>query len=130
MLCNNEWQRITIKPKKSLLRTNCGKQKYNVKPDQNPTTIYSHYSIPAFDDGKQLIKELGSEIKSNKYQVVPNSILIFQMSPDERIVEFNLITYDQMKKVSTNMKQIHTLEKLRDMLLPKLISGKVRVKYK
>jgi hypothetical protein len=104
-------------------------KKYNVKPDQNPTTIYSHYSIPAFDDGKQLIKELGSEIKSNKYQVVPNSILIFQMSPDERIVEFNLITYDQMKKVSTNMKQIHTLEKLRDMLLPKLISGKVRVKY-
>ena len=179
-------------------------KKYNVKPDQNPATIYRHYSIPAFDDGKQPIKELGSEIKSNKYQVVPNSILIsklnprfprvwaitdlmdensicstefqvvyptqaiyygfiycllkskqvtgeligaaggtsgshqrvkpedifnlsFQMPPNERIGEFNLITSDHLKKVSTNMKQIHTLEKLRDALLPKLMSGEVRV---
>jgi len=181
-------------------------KKYNVKPDQNPATIYRHYSIPAFDDGKQPIKELGSEIKSNKYQVVPNSILIsklnprfprvwaitdlmdensicstefqvvyptqtiyygfiycllkskqvteeligaaggtsgshqrvkpedvfnlsFQMPSDERIGEFNLITSDHLKKVSTNMKQIRILEKLRDPLLPKLMSGEVRIQF-
>jgi len=179
-------------------------KKYNVKPDQNPATIYRHYSIPAFDDGKQPVMELGSEIKSNKYQVVPNSILIsklnprfprvwaitdlmdensicstefqvvyptqaiyygfiycllkskqvteeligaaggtsgshqrvkpedifnlsFQMPPNERIGEFNLIASDHLKKVSTNTKQIRILEKLRDTLLPKLVSGEVRV---
>jgi len=56
-------------------------KKINVRPDQNPGTLYCHYSIPAFDDGKHPIKELGSEIKSNKYQVVADSILISKLNP-------------------------------------------------
>jgi len=179
-------------------------KKVNVRPDQNPETIYHHYSIPSFDDGKHPIKELGSEIKSNKYQVLANSILIsklnprfprvwavdelldvnsicstefqvvlpdkseyyafiycflkskqvtdeligaaggtsgshqrvkpadifnltFQMLPQQKIDDFNLITSKYLKKITNNMKQIRTLEKLRDTLLPKLMSGEVRV---
>ena len=56
-------------------------KKINIRPDQNTGTIYRHYSIPAFDDGKHPIKELGSEIKSNKYQVFANSILISKLNP-------------------------------------------------
>ena len=56
-------------------------KKINVRPGQNKGTIYRHYSIPAFDDGKYPIKELGSEIKSNKYQVPVNSILISKLNP-------------------------------------------------
>ena len=181
-------------------------KKINVRPDQNIGTIYRHYSIPAFDDGKHPIKELGSEIKSNKYQVLANSILIsklnpkfprvwaisdlldensicstefqvvlpveseyygficcfltskqvtdeligaasgtsgshqrvkpedifnltFQMPTQQKIDDFNSITSENWKIMTNNMKQIRTLEKLRDTLLPKLMSGEVRVEY-
>jgi len=180
-------------------------KKINIRPDQNKKTIYRHYSIPAFDDGKHPIKELGSEIKSNKYQVFANSILIsklnprfprvwaisdllaknsicstefqvvfpikseyysfiycflkskqvtdeligaasgtsgshqrvrpedifnltFQMPTQQKIDDFNSITSENWKRVTNNMRQIRTLEKLRDTLLPKLMSGEVRVK--
>jgi type I restriction enzyme S subunit len=42
----------------------------------------------------------------------------------EKFVNLNLI----YEKVDFNLNQIHTLEKLRDTLLPKLMSGEVRVK--
>ncbi|MDF9407587.1 restriction endonuclease subunit S [Pelotomaculum isophthalicicum JI] len=49
--------------------------------------------------------------------------------PDEkRLIEFNEIMTPMMDKVSRNQAQILTLQKLRDTLLPKLISGEVRVK--
>ena len=34
-----------------------------------------------------------------------------------------------MDKLISNLKQIQTLEKLRDTLLPKLMSGEVRIQY-
>lgn len=55
-------------------------------------------------------------IKSLK---VPNCI--------EKIKEFHLITNPHFEKIKGNIAQIHTLEKLRDTLLPKLMSGEVRV---
>lgn len=49
--------------------------------------------------------------------------------PDEkRLNKFNEIATPMMNKVSRNQSQIITLKKLRDTLLPKLISGEVRVK--
>ncbi|EML1934966.1 restriction endonuclease subunit S [Providencia vermicola] len=49
--------------------------------------------------------------------------------PDEIVHEFELITKPINDKVIKNSFQIETLEKLRDTLLPKLMSGEVRVKY-
>lgn len=49
--------------------------------------------------------------------------------PGEAISEFNLLVDAIPPKLHSNMKQIHTLEKLRDTLLPKLMSGEVRVNY-
>jgi len=50
--------------------------------------------------------------------------------PDERkLDEFNKLITPIFSKIQFNKKQIHTLEKLRDTLLPKLMSGEVRVKY-
>ena len=182
-------------------------KKINIRPDQNPEVLYNHYSIPAFDNGKHPVKELGSEIKSNKYQVIANSILIsklnprfprvwaignlldynsicstefqvifplkaeyfsfiyffliskpvadeltgaaggtsgshqrvkpedifnlkFQMPAKQKIDDFNSIISENWKRITNNMLQIRTLEKLRDTLLPKLMSGEVRVEYK
>ena len=179
-------------------------KKINIRPGQNPETMYRHYSIPAFDDGKHPIKELGSEIKSNKYLVFANSILISKLNPrfprvwaisdlldensicstefqvvlpikseyysfiycflkskqvtdeligaasgtsgshqrvrpedifnltlqmptQQKIDDFNSIASENWKRITNNMRQIRTLEKLRDTLLPKLMRGEVRV---
>jgi type I restriction enzyme S subunit len=60
-----------------------------------------------------------------------NSTLIKDIEiriPDSSSVqEFDEVAKDLFKKIRRNQLQIQTLEKLRDTLLPKLMSGKVRV---
>lgn len=49
--------------------------------------------------------------------------------PDNPTIErFNNVAIPAIKKIEDNASQIKTLEKLRDTLLPKLMSGEVRVK--
>lgn len=61
-----------------------------------------------------------------------NSAMIKEMRvliPDDRtMTKFKSITEPYFKKIFFNQTQIRTLEKLRDTLLPKLMSGQVRVK--
>jgi type I restriction enzyme, S subunit len=180
--------------------------KENRKPQENPNLEYLHYSLPAFDAGMRSEKELGGNIKSNKYYVPPNSILIsklnprvsrvwavdgkvdknaicsmefqvaipkttdlypfvyylfrstmmkneleacasgtsgshqrvkpedifeftFSCPPEEKILKFSASYWPHLKKIFQNQEQIQTLENLRDTLLPKLMSGKVRVQF-
>ncbi|MCB5208003.1 restriction endonuclease subunit S [Methylovorus mays] len=53
--------------------------------------------------------------------------LDFPKLPEHLVVEFNSLTKPMLIKINNNKKQIQTLEKLRDNLLPKLMSGEVRV---
>jgi len=53
----------------------------------------------------------------------------FAKPPQERMWEFDRIVGQQFAKIFQNQRQIQTLEKLRDTLLPKLMSGEVRVQY-
>ncbi|MDI6792483.1 MAG: hypothetical protein QME81_06405 [bacterium] len=46
----------------------------------------------------------------------------------EKMQQYGSIVKPWIDKVFENCSQIHTLEKLRDTLLPKLMSGEVRVK--
>jgi type I restriction enzyme S subunit len=55
--------------------------KDSIHPQQNQAALYSHYSIPAFDNGKNPINELGQEIQSNKYKVPKNCILFSKLNP-------------------------------------------------
>ena len=55
--------------------------KINIKPQDKPLDAFSHFSIPAYDNGQDPIIELGKEIKSNKYLVVDNSILVSKLNP-------------------------------------------------
>jgi len=91
-------------------------KKYNVKPNQNPATIYRHYSIPAFDGGKQPIKELGSEIKSNKYKVVANSILISKLNPRFPRVWAITDLMDENSICSTEFQVVYPQEYIMDSL--------------
>lgn len=54
----------------------------------------------------------------------------FSLPPQEVIEKNTPFLKDYISKVFSNTKQIQTLEKLRDTLLPKLISGEIRVNYK
>ncbi|GAA5342916.1 MAG: restriction endonuclease subunit S [Anaerolineaceae bacterium] len=53
--------------------------------------------------------------------------LTFRFPKKNRLQEFNQITDPMFFKITKNLNQIETLEKLRNALLPKLISGEVRV---
>lgn len=181
-------------------------KKQNIKPSDTPTETFIHYSLPAFDDGKNPVLEFGAEIKSNKYQVAPYSILVSKLNPrfpriwsiyfepepnsicstefqvikpnsndyfgfiyyllnseeavvelelaasgtsgshqrvrpddilnlsfalpsKDRAKEFSKLVEPSLQKKVSNRLQIRTLEKIRDTLLPKLMSGEARVQY-
>lgn len=50
------------------------------------------------------------------------------LPPENLLKEFDITVYPLFEKIFTNQTQIRTLTQLRDTLLPKLISGEVRVK--
>lgn len=180
--------------------------KENIHPSKNPTKLYKHYSLPAFDAGKDPILEIGKEILSNKYKVISNSILVSKLNPrtpriwmiygnvnedesicstefqivkpkdqkwygfiycflkstqvtqelagassgtsgshqrinpqdifnltflkppDNLIEQFSKVMDNYLVKINNNQTQIRTLTQTRDTLLPKLMSGEVRVK--
>lgn len=51
------------------------------------------------------------------------------MPPKYLMDEFEYLAKPWIDKILFNSKQIHTLEKLRDTLLPKLMSGEVMVEF-
>ncbi len=53
----------------------------SLRPQDNSGKIWEHYSIPAFDNGKRPVFELADSIKSNKYAVDRNSILVSKLNP-------------------------------------------------
>jgi type I restriction enzyme S subunit len=54
--------------------------------------------------------------------------LSFVFPPKEKIEEYDKFFEPIYNKILRNKAQIQTLEKLRDTLLPKLMSGEVRIK--
>ncbi len=53
--------------------------------------------------------------------------LSFALPPKEKLDEYDMSLGPMYKKILHNKKQIQTLEKLRDTLLPKLMSGEVKI---
>ena len=180
-------------------------KKVSIKPSKNPTDSFLHFSLPAFDTNKEPLQEFGSDIKSNKYQVEPYSILMSKLNPKtprvwdiyfepeensicstefqvvqpndkelfpfistllksdkvrgdlsmsasgtsgshqrvkpedifnitfltpsvDKLKEFSNILEPNYLKQRKNQQQIKTLENIRDTLLPKLMSGEIRLK--
>ncbi|MFC4765880.1 restriction endonuclease subunit S [Effusibacillus consociatus] len=56
----------------------------SINPATQPDIIFEHYSLPAFDSGKLPVFEFGCEIKSNKYKVSKNSILVSKLNPETK----------------------------------------------
>lgn len=56
----------------------------SIKPFENGDVLYEHYSIPALDANNYPNFEYGREIKSNKYKVFEDSILISKLNPSKK----------------------------------------------
>jgi type I restriction enzyme S subunit len=177
----------------------------SINPVKQPLEPFYHYSIPAFDNAQTPAIEFGKTILSNKFSVLPNTILVSKLNPvtprvwrigeyvppnsvcstefqvlkpkekrhylflyclmksndvvsnfamsttgtsgshqrirpeyilevetptpdDNELALFNEVCTPMMERVKKNQQQIQTLQKLRNTLLPKLISGEVRIK--
>ena len=57
-------------------------QTSSINPARNEKSLFLHYSIPAYDEKKLPKLEKGSEIKSNKYIIRRNSILVSKLNPE------------------------------------------------
>ncbi|MDE5768124.1 MAG: restriction endonuclease subunit S [Oscillospiraceae bacterium] len=56
----------------------------SVNPTKNPDLYLEHYSIPAFDEQHYPVFEYAKEIKSNKYILTTNSVMISKLNPDTK----------------------------------------------
>ena len=54
------------------------------KPDKEPGVLVEHYSIPALDEKHFPVFELAEGIKSNKYLLNKNSVMISKLNPDTK----------------------------------------------
>jgi type I restriction enzyme S subunit len=52
-----------------------------VNPGDFPDEFFEHFSIPAFDEGKMPALDLGVTIKSNKFLLPENCVLISKLNP-------------------------------------------------
>jgi type I restriction enzyme S subunit len=52
-----------------------------VNPGNSPDQVWVHFSIPAFDDGRQPVHDKGETIKSGKYLVPPCCVLASKLNP-------------------------------------------------
>lgn len=53
-------------------------------PAKNPDVMVEHYSIPAFDEQHYPVFEIASGIKSNKYILTPDSVMISKLNPNTK----------------------------------------------
>jgi type I restriction enzyme S subunit len=53
-----------------------------VTPASFPEELFDHYSIPAFDAGREPVRESGAGILSNKTLVTPDAVLLSKLNPD------------------------------------------------
>ncbi len=64
----------------------CTQVRTQIHPQTEPDTVFLHYSIPAYDAGRQPVSELGKAIKSSKFGVEPGSVLLSKLNPEiERV---------------------------------------------
>ena len=69
-----KWETANLDTFASLVTT-------SVSPGKSPETMFEHYSIPAFDAGRMPAMELGESIKSNKYMVHSDAVLVSKLNP-------------------------------------------------
>lgn len=88
------------------------------------------YVLLTTDEMTEYLHSIAEGSTSTYPSLKPSDIekIEFSLPPKNKLDEFAKIATDNWNKIEVNQKQIRTLETLRDTLLPKLMSGEVRVK--
>lgn len=83
----------------------------SIKPYENPNKEWVLYSIPAFDSNAFPVMELGKNIKSNKYSIKANSVLVSKLNPRFSRTWLPFEDYSNISICSTEFMQFIPLEK-------------------
>ena len=59
----------------------CTLSKDQLKPIEHPEEVFDHFSIPAFDSGRDPVAEAGEGIKSSKFIVPEPSVMMSKLNP-------------------------------------------------
>ena len=94
----------------------------------NPHFIYI---LLTTDEMTEYLHSIAEGSTSTYPSLKPSDIegLVFQLPPQEKLDAFSEYADNAWSKIEYNHTQIITLEKLRDTLLPKLMSGEVRIQF-
>lgn len=99
---------------------------FKVTSDKYPKWFYYFWTKHHLDEFVSIAESKSTTMGHIKRKDLSNSEVII---PDDiTLEEMNEAMTPLLNKLIINNNQIHTLEKLRDTLLPKLMSGEVRVK--
>jgi type I restriction enzyme S subunit len=97
------------------------------KTSQNTIWKYFTFLWLKSEYGKEFIHEHRSGSTQEYIPLGSLRSIVFMFPNEANIIKFNLIVQAYFQKIKTNQIQIRTLTALRDTLLPKLMSGEVRV---
>ncbi len=98
------------------------------KTSQNPNWVYFTYLWLKSSFGQEFIHEHRSGSTQEYISLGSLRSIVFNIPPSDLLVKFNSIVGVFFDKQKSNCIQISILEKMRDTLMPKLMSGEVRVK--
>ena len=72
-------------------------KKESVNPQRNPDTLFTHYSLPAFDNSKEPELQKGAEIMSNKFRLDNQMVLFSKLNPRiKRIWPIDVVAPDSV----------------------------------
>jgi type I restriction enzyme S subunit len=88
------------------------------------------YILLTTDEMTEYLHSIAEGSTSTYPSLKPSDIekIEFQLPQKSKLNKFSKIASDNWNKIDSNHEKIRTLEKLRDNLLPKLMSGEVRMK--
>jgi type I restriction enzyme S subunit len=97
--------------------------KEGIDPFDFPNNTFWYYSIPAYDESKFPVREVGENIKSRKYIVSKGTILISKLNPSTPRI-WMPIFYGQNSICSTEFLVLHPKDKVYKNFLYFLFSSK------
>ena len=97
------------------------------KTSQNPQWSYFTYLWLKSELGNRFIHENRSGSTQEYISLGSLRSISFFVESERQVIKFNSLIKDYFQKIKFNQTQIRILEKLRDTLLPKLMSGDVRI---
>jgi len=99
-----------------------------LKPKNNRDIAYT-YVFFRMEKTKRLLEEMAKGTAQPNLSPVETAEMEILIPSPDKLERFANVANPLIYKLLNNQIQIRTLEKLRDTLLPKLMSGEVRVKY-